>query len=91
MSSKDRDIKIALSILEELCLRGGKCKLKYLKTYRIVCYWLGFEYAKYIIKKLQEGNYVRLNNEVLELTKKFSINKSLNKIISELLNLVKTV
>ncbi|WP_243675058.1 hypothetical protein [Vulcanisaeta distributa] len=35
------EARLALLLLEELELRNGRAKLKYLKVYRMMTYWLG--------------------------------------------------
>ena len=57
------DAKIALLILEELALRNGKVRRKYLKTYRMLTYWKGVDYTERIISKLIEGNYLKIEGK----------------------------
>ncbi|OYT27318.1 MAG: hypothetical protein B6V02_00015 [Thermoprotei archaeon ex4572_64] len=78
------DAKLALLILEELALRNGRVRKKYLKTYRMLTYWKGSEYSRKILNKLVEGRYLKIDGEYIVLLKTFKVNKSLNSIYREM-------
>ena len=84
-----KEALIALKILEELAYRNGRVKLKFLKTYRMICYWKGVEYANYIIKRLVEGKYIQVNGEYVNLLRQdIKVDKSLTRILKELKELL---
>ncbi len=78
------DVKIALLILEELALRNGRVRKKYLKTYRMLTYWKGSEYSRKILNKLVEGGYLKIDSDYVVLLKTFKVNKSLSNIYREM-------
>ncbi len=59
--------RLATLILRELAYRGGKCKLRYLKVYRTIEEWGGEEYASYIISRLREGGFIRVEGDYVVL------------------------
>lgn len=85
MTSVDKKLlaSIALLMLEELALRGGKIKPKYWKTYRLANFWLGREVAKNIVNKLVEGGYIKFQEGHVVLTKVFKPQKTLGSVLRE--------
>ncbi len=87
--SQDHRVRIAAYILEELAIRGGKARLKYLKTYRILQFWIGNDVAKYILNKLAEGKYIVLKGDKAYLNVNIKSSKTYNKLIREFEKYVK--
>jgi len=77
------DARIALLLLEELELRDGEGRLRYLKVYRICTYWLGEEYSRRILDRLIHGGYVKINGDRVILLKRFRVNRSLSSVYRE--------
>lgn len=62
--------KLAMLLLRELAYRGGRAKLRYLKTYRAIVEWGGVEYANYIINRLRDGSLIRIEGNYVVLNTK---------------------
>ncbi|MCG2863845.1 MAG: hypothetical protein L7H10_01200 [Vulcanisaeta sp.] len=88
MSAMSNEARLALLLLEELELRGGRARLKYLKVYRLISYWLGKKYAEDIINKLVSSGYISIRDDVVELLRRFKVNKSLTRTYREARDLV---
>ncbi|MGC9152304.1 MAG: hypothetical protein ACP5GY_01045 [Vulcanisaeta sp.] len=82
------EARLALLLLEELELRGGSARLRYLKVYRMIVYWLGYDYAKKIIDRLVSTNYIVISNDRAQLLRRFKVDKSQAKIYKEAKELV---
>jgi len=82
------DAKIAALILEELALRSGRCRLKYLKTYRAVEFWIGAQKARYIIERLAAGGYVELIGDYAVLKKPITTRRSLSEVMASAKRLI---
>jgi len=91
MSQIDHRVKIATYILEELALRGGISRLRYLKTFRLLCFWLGKDIANYILNKLAEGKYITLDKDRVILNVKLKVEKNYNRLIKEFEEYVKNL
>ncbi len=78
---------LAAKVLEEVC-RRGYVKLRFVKSYRIISYFLGEETARYILQKLQEGGYVKIVGSHVECLRSPGIFKSVEKIAKETHELV---
>ncbi|WP_243666253.1 DUF126 domain-containing protein [Vulcanisaeta sp. JCM 16159] len=74
------EARLALLLLEELELRNGKAKLKYLKVYRMMTYWLGPSYAKAILDRLVSSGYIVIKGDRAELIRRFKTNKNHSQI-----------
>ncbi len=61
------EAKLALLLLEELALRGGTVKLRFLKTYRYLVFWLGRNRAEYFLRRLVEGGYIEWKGKYVRL------------------------
>ncbi|MEM0369523.1 MAG: hypothetical protein QXE80_02385 [Pyrobaculum sp.] len=83
MKSVDKKIltSIALLMLEELAIRGGKIKPKYWKTYRLANFWFGSEVTSHILNKLIEGGYIKIQDSYIVLIKAFRPQKSLGSVL----------
>ncbi|WP_243681426.1 DUF126 domain-containing protein [Vulcanisaeta souniana] len=77
------EARLALLLLEELELRGGKVRLKYLKVYRLINYWLGHDYARKIIDRLVLTGYIAIKNDRIELLRRFKTSKSQGQVYRE--------
>lgn len=82
------DARIAALILEELALRNGRCKLKYLKTYRAVRFWMGAGKADYIIERLALGGYLEVAGEYVVLKRDIRTRRSLQEVVSSVKELI---
>lgn len=74
---------LALCMLEELVLRGGRLRLKYWKTYRMAQFWLGRAEAGEILDRLVKGGLVKLEGDRASLLKPFRVEKSLGSVLRE--------
>ncbi len=77
------EARLALLLLEELELRNGKAKLRYLKVYRMMMYWLGREYVKAILNKLVSTGYISIKDNEVELLRRFKTDKSQVRVYRE--------
>lgn len=77
------EARLALLLLEELELRGGRARLRYLKVYRLINYWLGYEYAGKIIDKLVSTGYMVIKGDRAELLHRFKTSKDLGQVYRE--------
>jgi len=77
----------ALLMLEELATRGGRVRRKYWRTYRIFTFWLGPEFTRDIISKLENAGYVRCERDRVFLAKELRITKTLSNIEKRALEL----
>ena len=90
MERQDYRVKLATLILEELAVRSRPVKARFLKTYRLTCFWLGPETARYILSKLREGGYIHVDDKGrISLRVNMRTSKNLRKIIEETEKLVK--
>jgi len=87
-TSMSTEARLALLLLEELELKGGKAKLKYLKVYRLISYWLGDEYARRIMGRLASSGYISVKDGVVELLRRFKTDKNLSRTYRETRELV---
>lgn len=72
---------LALYMLEELMLRGGRLRTKYWKTYRMARFWLGETEAAKILERLVSGGLVRLEGDRAILVKPFEVKRTLNAVL----------
>lgn len=86
--SMSTEARLALLLLEELELRGGRARLRYLKVYRLVSYWLGNEYARGLMSRLVSSGYVAVKDDTAELLRRFKVEKTLNLVYREARDLV---
>ncbi|MGC8606511.1 MAG: hypothetical protein ACP5GZ_04185 [Vulcanisaeta sp.] len=77
------EARLALLLLEELELRNGKAKLRYLKVYRMMMYWLGREYVKAILNKLVSTGYISIKDDEVELLRRFKTDKNQVRVYRE--------
>ncbi len=89
--SRDLEVKMALCILEELAAVGGASRLKYLKSYRMISYWIGESYARQIVDKMVRGQYVRVEDDKVVLLRRFSVSKSVSRVLRELKSVIITM
>lgn len=90
MEKQDYKIRLATLILEELAVRSRPVKLRFLKTYRLISFWLSPEIAQYIISKLREGGYINVDDKGrASLRVSMKVSKNLKRIIEEAEKLVK--
>jgi len=66
--SSQTSARLAMLLLRELAYRGGRAKLRYLKTYRAILEWGGEDYASYILNRLKEGSLVKVEGDYVALT-----------------------
>ncbi len=66
--SSQTSARLAMLLLRELAYRGGRAKLRYLKTYRAILEWGGEDYALYILNRLKEGSLVKVEGDYVALT-----------------------
>ncbi|AEA13409.1 hypothetical protein TUZN_1950 [Thermoproteus uzoniensis 768-20] len=84
--------EIALYILEELALRGGKARAKYLRSYRALEFWAGEDVARDVVKRLAEGGYIKLEQgDVIVLTKEISTKRTIKEIERLSLSIAKSL
>ncbi len=90
MSRLSPDAQLALLMLEELAIRGGRARLKYVKTYRQISFWLGPSKARYIVETLARGSYLALEGDRVVLLRHVApkhtlteIQKMLRRLIAE--------
>ncbi len=77
------EARLALLLLEELELRGGRARLRYLKVYRMMNYWLGPEAARRVMERLSSTGYLRISGDTVELIRRFKVDKSLRAVYRE--------
>ena len=77
------EARLALLLLEELELRGGRARLRYLKVYRLINYWLGHDYAGKIIDRLVSTGYMAIKGDRAELLRRFKTSKGLGQVYRE--------
>ncbi len=70
-------------LLEELSIRSGCVKPRFLKVLRMVTFWLGEEYARHIIDRLVAGGYVKKSEGRLCLAKEYPRRRSLSSLLRE--------
>ncbi len=75
------ETRLALLLLEEVALRGGSAKLRFLKTYRYLVFWLGRDYACYFIERLREGGYIDVEGEKVRLRVQVSPSLSYSRLV----------
>ncbi|MEL9991023.1 MAG: hypothetical protein QXP98_09510 [Thermoproteus sp.] len=83
--------EIALYILEELAVRGGKVKAKYLRSYRALRFWAGDKTAEEVLKRLIEANYIKIENNYIVLIRPISTRRSLKQIESMAISVAKSL
>lgn len=83
--------EIALLLLEELALRGGSAKLKYIRTYKAVEFWAGEPAARLIIERLKEGGFIRIEGERIVLSKQIKPSRGLRGVDKRALALAKAL
>ncbi|MDT7902807.1 MAG: hypothetical protein RQ838_01930 [Caldivirga sp.] len=66
--SSQTSARLAMLLLRELAYRGGRAKLRYLKTYRAILEWGSEDYASYILNRLKEGSLVKVEGDYVALT-----------------------
>ncbi len=88
MSRLSPDAQLALLMLEELAIRGGRARLKYVKTYRQISFWLGPSKARYIVETLVRGNYLALEGDRAVLLKHVTPRRTLGEIRRALRKLI---
>ena len=81
--SMSPEARLALLLLEELELRNGRARLRYLKVYRMMDYWLGSGFAKSILDKLVSSGYVTVRGDRVELLRRFKASKSWSQVYKE--------
>lgn len=81
----------ALYILEELAIRGGRVKAKYLRSYRALRFWAGDKTAEEILKRLIEANYIKIEDNYIVLIKPISTKKSLKQIEKIVISVAKSL
>lgn len=72
--------EIALYILEELAARGGRSKVKYLRSYRALQFWAGEEVSQDVLRRLAEAGYIKIEQDVAILAKEVPAKRSLKEI-----------
>lgn len=72
---------LALHMLEELMLRGGRLRLRYWKTYRMARFWLGDREASEILERLVKGGLIRLEGDRAVLTRPFEVKRTLGAVL----------
>ncbi|WP_243669705.1 hypothetical protein [Vulcanisaeta sp. JCM 16161] len=77
------EARLALLLLEELELRNGRARLRYLKVYRMMSYWLGAGYARAILNRLVSSGYIAINGDRVELLRRFKTSKSPSQVYRE--------
>ena len=77
------EARLALLLLEELELRNGKARLRYLKVYRMMEYWLGNEYVRAILSRLISTGYISIKDDEVELLRRFKTDKSQSRVYKE--------
>jgi hypothetical protein len=82
------EARLALLLLEEVELRGGKVRLRFLKVYRLVAYWLGKNYAGNLISKLVASGYLSIKDDSVELLRRFKANRTIMQVYREARELV---
>jgi len=85
------EARLALLLLEELALRGGSSRLKYLKTYRYIAFWLGPDYAEYMLKRLVEGNYIERVGDKVRLKVRVAPSITYSRLVKLVDETVKTL
>ncbi len=88
MSRLSTDARLALLLLEELALRRGRAKLRYVKTYRQIAFWLGPERARYIVDRLASGGYLSLEGGYAVLLRHIAPRRTLREILKEVKRLI---
>lgn len=83
--------ELALLMLEELALRGGRIKARHWRTYRAVSFWAGENTASTIIKRLAEGGFLRMEGDYVELAKPIKPPRGLREIERRALALAKSL
>ncbi|MFB6491398.1 MAG: hypothetical protein TU35_009245 [Thermoproteus sp. AZ2] len=83
--------ELALLMLEELALRGGRIKAKHWRTYRAVSFWAGEGTASTIVKRLAEGGFLRIEGDYVELAKPIKPPRGLKEIEGRALALAKSL
>jgi len=92
VEKQDYKVKLATLMLEELAVRGRPIKMRFLKTYRLTCFWLSPEIGKYILSKLREGGYIDVDDKGrISLKVSMKVSKNLKKILDETERLVKEI
>ena len=81
--SMSPEARLALLLLEELELRNGRARLRYLKVYRMMTYWLGPNYARSILDRLVSSGYITINGDRVELLRRFRTGKSWAQVYRE--------
>ena len=79
----DPRVRLAMFLLEELALRGGCSKLRFLKTWRMMVFWLGPDYARHIVQRLVEGKYIEYRMGKICLAREFPCRRSLTALLRE--------
>ncbi|MEZ0248057.1 MAG: hypothetical protein ABWJ97_02180 [Thermoproteus sp.] len=77
--------------MEELAIRGGRVKAKYLRSYRALRFWAGDKTAEEILKRLIEANYIKIEDNYIVLIKPISTKKSLKQIEKIVISVAKSL
>ncbi|WP_148678334.1 hypothetical protein [Vulcanisaeta distributa] len=81
--SMSPEARLALLLLEELELRNGRARLRYLKVYRMMAYWLGPGYARALLDRLVSSGYIAIKGDRVELLRRFKTSKSQQQVYRE--------
>ncbi len=79
--------KLAYYVLAEISARW-RVRRKYLKTYRVITYFLGHEISWLILTKLREGGYIDFDGDYVVCLKPIQVQKPLHRLEAELRNYV---
>ncbi len=77
------EARLALLLLEELELKNGRARLRYLKVYRMMTYWLGPGYARALLDRLVSSGYIVIKGDRVELLRRFKTSKSQQQVYRE--------
>ncbi len=79
MLSPQASAKLALLLIKEASKRGN-LKLRYSKVYRTMNYWLGTQFADYVVERLRSGGFIDLKDGRITVLKPVKSDESVESL-----------